>query len=287
MRSLLVTALCTAALLFTTLPAAFCQAAGQPPELVFQKEISWNLPYQPLDFAQSTDGSMVFVLTTNQRVLIYEADGTLKGSIPVDSGVSSIDTDIRGEHILLLDSQKNSFTVISFDFILDLAVSGSPFLGSAEAPVTITVFTNFQCPYCQQLEPLLAEVLKANPETVKIVFKHMPLQGRDLSDYAALASFAAGKQGKFWEFHDRAFAAEQLSRELIDTIAADLGLNQVQFKADINSAEVREHLQKDASEAKDAGVRGTPTVFINGQRLKNRSLQGFQELIEQKLSQAR
>ena len=103
----------------------------------------------------------------------------------------------------------------------------------------------------------------------------MPLRGREISDLAARASFAAGKQGKFWEFHDEAFSAKDLSKKSLDTIAAKLGLN---------APDVQQRFAKDAKEAQDAGVRGTPTVFINGQRLKNRSLKGFQALIDKELS---
>ena len=259
----------------------------ESPELLFQKTRQWSLPYKPLDMVQSADGNMLFFLTENNRVLIYSSDGTLKGSIPVDKGISRIDTDIRGENILLMDQENNTFTSISFDFIKEIDTTGSPYLGNENAKVTIAVFTNFQCPYCRQLEPLLTQVLEQNKETIKIVFKHMPLRGRDLSDLAALGSFAADNQGKFWEYHDQVFSHEDLSEQLLDEIAAGIGLDMDKFKADRDSPQARQRLSKDAKDAQDAGVRGTPTVFINGQLLKNRSPQGFQSLIDKKLSEAK
>ena len=112
----------------------------------------------------------------------------------------------------------------------------------------------------------------------------MPLQGRKIADYAAMAAFAAGRQGKFWEFHDQIFLIEQLTEESVDSIAQKLGLNMVQYKADQASKEIQDHMNKDAQDSQKAGVRGTPTVYINGQKLKNRSPRGFQDLIDKELA---
>ena len=119
-------------------------AATSGPELIAEQNISWKIPYKPVDFVQSVDGKMLYVLTENNRVLIYEANGKLKGSLQVDAGVTAIDTDARGENILLIDSEKNTFTSIAVDFIVDIDTTGSPFMGAASAPVTIAVFTDFE-----------------------------------------------------------------------------------------------------------------------------------------------
>ncbi len=119
-------------------------AATSPPALVSEKTMSWQVPYKPVDFVQSVDGKMLFVLTENNRVLIYEPNGTLKGSIPVDKGVTAIDTDARGENIYLIDSEKNTFTSLSVDFVVNIDTSGSPFKGAANAPVTVAVFSDFE-----------------------------------------------------------------------------------------------------------------------------------------------
>ncbi len=136
------TAAVSGALLVST--PALSLAATSAPALVSEKTMSWQVPYKPVDLVQSVDGKMLFVLTENNRVLIYEPNGTLKGSIPVDKGVTAIDTDARGENILLIDSDKNTFTSLSVDFIVSIDTAGSPFLGKAEAPVTIAVFTDFE-----------------------------------------------------------------------------------------------------------------------------------------------
>ncbi len=126
-------------------------------------------------------------------------------------------------------------------------------------------------------------MLEKNPETVKIVFKNMPLKFHKSADSAARAALAAHEQGKFWEFHDKLFAAKKLNMGVIQAIAVELELDIPRFKKDMNSSKIRAKLKKDLSDAKKAGVTGTPTVFINGRTPKQRSLQGFQTLIDDEL----
>jgi protein-disulfide isomerase len=126
-------------------------------------------------------------------------------------------------------------------------------------------------------------VLEQNHDTVKIVFKNMPLRFHKFADPAARAALAAGEQGKFWEFHDELFATEKLSDQVIKDIAVKLGLDMARYEADMNSPAIKQKISKDLRDAQLAGVTGTPTVFINGQRLKNRSPQGFQAMINEAL----
>ena len=111
----------------------------------------------------------------------------------------------------------------------------------------------------------------------------MPLRFHKFADPSARAALAAGEQGKFWEFHDALFASDKLSDQVILDIATDLNLDMAKFEADRNSPAVKQKIAKDLRDAQLAGVTGTPTVFINGQRLKNRSMQGFQAMINDAL----
>jgi len=131
--------------------------------------------------------------------------------------------------------------------------------------------------------PLLEQVLEQNHDTVKIVFKNMPLRFHKFADPAARAALAAGEQGKFWEFHDQLFTVEKLSDQVIRDTAVKLGLDMARYEADMNSPAIKQKISKDIRDAQKAGVTGTPTIFINGQRLKNRSPQGFQALINEAL----
>lgn len=101
---------------------------------------------------------------------------------------------------------------------------------------------------------------------------------------AAQAVLAAGIRGKFWEFHDRLFLEHnKLSDEKIREIAEGLGLNITDFEKEMKRPNVLAKIQKDILDGRQAGVMGTPTVFINGRRLRNWSLNGFQVLIDKEL----
>lgn len=117
---------------------------GSTQEIQFEKNQQWKLPYSPVDFVQSVDGKVIYVLTDNHKLLIYEPDGTLKASVDVDPGVVAIDTDARGENILLIDKEHQTFTSFAIDFVADIDISGAPFKGKINAPVTVTVFSDFE-----------------------------------------------------------------------------------------------------------------------------------------------
>lgn len=104
----------------------------------------WQIPESPIDIVHSLDGRYVFVLTSQQKVLIFTAQGTLEGSVPVDKGVNAIDIAPRAELLYLIDGEKKTFTTLSIDFVKDINTVGSPIRGLAEAPVTIAVFTDFE-----------------------------------------------------------------------------------------------------------------------------------------------
>ncbi|MEJ2137105.1 MAG: hypothetical protein P8X86_17905, partial [Desulfofustis sp.] len=97
--------------------------------------------------------------------------------------------------------------------------------------------------------PLLEQVLEKNPETVKIVFKNMPLRFHKFADPSARAALAAFKQDKFWEFHDKLFGVEKLSNDAINNAAVELDLDIAQFNKDMNSPEVRQMINKDLLDA--------------------------------------
>ena len=132
--------------------------------------------------------------------------------------------------------------------------------------------------------PLLEQVLRQNPDTVKLAFKNFPLPNHKFAKKAALASMAAGNQGKFWEYHDKVFENyNKLTDQKLDQFAMELGLDMKQFKRDMQDKGKEYLIVQDLQEGRNAGVRGTPTIFINGKLLKNRSPQGFQAAIDNEL----
>jgi len=112
----------------------------------------------------------------------------------------------------------------------------------------------------------------------------MPLKFHKMAQPSARAALAAQEQGKFWEFHDSLFAAQSsLSKETINKIAQDLNLDIQKFEQDMASPKIQAQINKDLMAAEKARVSGTPTVFINGRLLKERSPEGFQAIINDEL----
>ena len=134
--------------------------------------------------------------------------------------------------------------------------------------------------------PELEQVLEKYPNQVKLVFKNFPLRNNKFAMPAAIAALAAEKQGKFWEFHDLLFKDyNRLNEAKIREIAQQLKLNMEKFEKDRKDPQIMALINRDIAEGNQAGVRGTPTVFINGRLLRNRSMAGFQELIEKALKE--
>lgn len=258
-----------------------------PAKLDWQIQNEWKLPASPMAVVYSLDRKHIFILTNEHQVLIYDPAGQLEGSIPVPDGVIGMDIAPRGENLYLVDSEKRTLTTLAIDYIQSINIAGSPFRGKENAPVTIVEFSDFECPYCQQAVPLLAEILKKNPDTVKLVFKNMPLGSHQYAELAAGAALAAKEQGKFWEFHDELFAAKELNETTIQTIAGRLHLDIARFKADMISAKTQKSLEQDLVDADSAGVDGTPAIFVNGRALKSRSLQAMQKLIDDELKKGK
>ena len=132
--------------------------------------------------------------------------------------------------------------------------------------------------------PVLEQVLEKNPDKVKLVFKNFPLRNHKFAMDAATAALAAEKQGKFWEFHDLLFKDyNRLNEQKVKEIAQKLKLDMERFEKDRKDPRIRALINRDVSEGNRAGVRGSPTIFVNGRLLRNRSPAGFQELIEKAL----
>ena len=245
--------------------------------------------HPPRDMVSSTDGQWLYILTDGGRIEVHGADGSLNDVVKVDPamdriGVSGLSADGIDDRLYVSSSKSGAVQVLSVNFAMPIDTSGAPFIGPANAPVEIVVFSDFECPYCGQVGPLLDEVLQHNAKTVKVVFKHFPLGFHKSAKPAALAAMAAQKQGKFWEMHDRLFANQKsLTPEKFRAIAQELKLNLGQFDKDQANIELAQRLEKDMNDGRRAGVRGTPTLFVNGRRLKERDAAVIQKMIDEEL----
>ena len=144
---------------------------------------------------------------------------------------------------------------------------GSPVMGPANARITLVEFSDFQCPYCSKAVAQINATLKAYPNDVRLIFKQYPLDSHPEAAISAAASLAAHRQGKFWPMHDVMFANRpKLSRQSILAWAKEIGLDMNRFTADLDSDAIRKDVLRDQADGDKAGVEGTPTVFLNGQR---------------------
>lgn len=132
--------------------------------------------------------------------------------------------------------------------------------------------------------PQLEQLLEKFPTDVRVVFKNFPIRSHKYAIKAAMASLAAGRQDKFWEFHDELFKNyNRLNDQKIQEISKELGLDQTKFNEDQKSPVEAARIRQDYEEGIRLGVRGTPTVFINGKRLKNRNMKNMEAIIEEEL----
>ncbi|MCF0223344.1 MAG: thioredoxin domain-containing protein [Fibrobacter sp.] len=170
--------------------------------------------------------------------------------------------------------------------IWDIPDDDSPVFGNAKNPkITIVEFTEFQCPYCSRIAPVMQDLMKKYPNDIKFVYKHFPLSFHSNARPAAAASIAAHKQGKFWEFR---YALAPHSRELSDSIyvavAQEVGLNIEQFKKDmVLDSVMNARIDKDFNLGAEVGVQGTPNFYVNGKRQDRFSA----ELVEKLLKEAK
>ena len=247
-------------------------------------QANWSLPAKPLDLVHSLDNKKVFILTADSKVHIFAADGRKLGEMPVEADTVAIDIAPRGEMLYLINGRTNSFTAMDIGFSQQIDITGAPVRGKADAPVTLVVFSDFECPWCAKLEPLLAQLLAANADTVRVVFKHLPLPMHPQAEPAALAAIAAQRQGKFWEMHDALFAVQQWTPAAVTETATRIKLDMARFQADLNSQETRMQLAKDKADAQAAEVAATPSVFVNGRPVRERSLPALQAMVNEALA---
>jgi protein-disulfide isomerase len=153
----------------------------------------------------------------------------------------------------------------------------NPFLhvrGPRNAPVTLEIYGDFQCPSCALASQAIDELQKQYEDKVKVIFHEFPLEMHRHALAAALAAEAAAVQGKFWEMHDMLYQYQPVWSSatsvnyLFESYAESLGLDVARFRADRQSADVRAHILEDGKGGEARGVKNTPAIFINGTELR-------------------
>jgi protein-disulfide isomerase len=170
-----------------------------------------------------------------------------------------------------------------------IPTAGAPVRGPEGAAITLVEFSDFQCPFCLTAVAKLNAVMDAYPGKIKLIFKQFPLDMHSQAALAAAAAVAAHRQGKFWPMHDALFAHRGgLSRPVILALARTIGLDVQRFQADLDSAETKAAIARDAEDGDRAGVEGTPSVFINGRKYNGElDLGAMRKVIDEELKSAR
>jgi len=170
--------------------------------------------------------------------------------------------------------------------VVDIEVGDAPIRGAESAKVTIVEWADFQCPFCVRVNPTLEQIAKEYGDKVRLVFKHLPLSMHAKARAAHTASEAAHRQGKFWEMHDRIFASpKDLSEETYLRYATEMGLDIEKYNGDFSSTSVRTVIDDDLEMARELGVSGTPSFFINGRFLSGAQPYGaFARMIDEELA---
>ena len=144
-------------------------------------------------------------------------------------------------------------------------IGESPVTGSIEGKIVLLEFSDFECPYCGLAHKTLQQFMATHQDRVTLVYKNFPLPIHQKAIPAAKAAWAAGQQGKFWQYHDALFAQQdQLGEQFYLDVAKNLNLNLEQFNRDRHSQLASAAIEQDAQIAKLSGIRGTPFLVMNG-----------------------
>ncbi len=144
-------------------------------------------------------------------------------------------------------------------------VADSPARGPADAPVTIMVWSDFECPHCRHALPVLERLVEKHAPKVRLVHKFYPLRQHTHAEAAARAAIAAQGQGRYWQMERALFEHQtELSESDIDRYAKDLRLDMARFHADVDADRTTKILERDHADAERAGLSGTPFILVNG-----------------------
>ena len=165
--------------------------------------------------------------------------------------------------------------------VQNISVDDDPSRGDVNAPVTVVEFTDFQCPACAAMHPVLEEVIKSYGNKVRFVVRDFPLTQHENARKAAEAANAAHAQGKFFEYMAVLFKNQKaLDVPSLKKYATELGLDRTRFDAALDRGVYAAEVQKDIEDGEMYGIGSTPTIFINGVQLRALSVEGLREAID-------
>lgn len=170
----------------------------------------------------------------------------------------------RADYLNTLRSKAN-IVVLLEPPTADVALANAPTLGSRDAPVEVIEFADYECPYCRKMESNLKELRSEFQGQVVFAFKDFPLPMHKHAEKAAEAARCAGREGKFWEYHDLLFEKSgALDPAQLKEYARTLGLDGAKFDGCLDSGAEAAGIKENVEEGGRLGLTGTPSVFVNG-----------------------
>lgn len=165
-----------------------------------------------------------------------------------------------------------------------ISLSGVPVRGTQNAPVVLTEYADYECPYCQQIQPAIAKLEKEFPGKLAIAYKDFPLPIHANAQKAAEASHCAAAQGKYWEFHDLMLEKKRTDLVAVKQFARDLKLDGEAFDKCLDSGAQAAEVKKSVDEGNSIGLSGTPMFFVNGRFVNGASFEKLRDAISEELS---
>lgn len=264
------------ALISEQLLAKEAASRGVTPEQVLEAEVNSKL-------TEPTDAQVQEVYDANKQQL---------GDTPLEQVKPRIVQYLKGQQEATLQQsfldglRKKYPTKVSLrPPVVTVGDGGRTAKGPADAPITIIEFSDYECPFCKRAEATVQEVLAAYPGKIRLVYRDYPLPFHANAKPASIAAICAEKQGKFWEYHEKLFAASALNDETYTTIAGEVGLDAAKFAECRKSPEAAAQVDKETADGAAVGVRGTPAFFINGRMISGaQPLEKFKEIIDDELA---
>ena len=169
--------------------------------------------------------------------------------------------------------------------VIEVGTGGRPEKGPKDAPITMIVFSDYECPYCRRAEPTVEQVLKTYEGKIRYVFRDYPLPFHQKARPAAVAANCAIPQGKYFEYNQKLFVTD-LGPDGYKKIATELGMDVKKFDECVAKND-QKSIEQDLADGAAVGVNGTPAFFINGHMLSGaQPPEAFKAVIDQELAQA-
>ncbi len=174
----------------------------------------------------------------------------------------------------MIASARKSAKANGFIEIMNTASTTDWITGNASSTITLTEYSDFQCPACAFYYPIVEKTLKERGDKIRFIYRNFPLPQHQNAMSAAQAAGAAGKQGQFWEMYSMIFGTHdkwENSTTTVDTFreyAVKLGLDIQKFDADYLSDDVKQKILNDEQQGSAAGINSTPTFYLNGKKTK-------------------